>query len=440
MAQKTQLDALTGLRGVAALCVVAAHYFVWCAPYPAYSSPTAVQWFFGFSDYGMTLFFTLSGFVITYNYFDFGWGHSPARSFGRFVFLRFSRLYPVLLIFLIVICFTKFGSNISYKDLANWTTLHLLSAQSWSPTKLNGSLPIDGMYHVSWSISTEFMMYFIFAALMVAGSYVRRQHRRWLKVLLVLSVGSYVVALLAVSESSPLFVRLTWLIKAPMEPLTDAEWPRWFFYLSPYFRILEFGLGAGAALAVMRCKPLLLRSRAMLRPIAALAVIALLGLHTQAMWPDLLGRPSMPNRELISSFLFAIIMINCADLSRINTFLSSRPLMFVGEISYSLYLFHPLSPRVGAAWTGSNFSWDLFPYFIVSFALTGFCALVFAFGMYRLVEMPAQRALRRRLDTRPAARLGRESAGVATGPAVQHATLAVQRHEVPAARQANPVV
>jgi peptidoglycan/LPS O-acetylase OafA/YrhL len=437
MAQKIQLDALTGLRGVAALTVVAAHYFVWCAPYLAYSSPKAVQWFFGMSDYGMTLFFTLSGFVITYNYFDFGWGHSPVRSFGRFVFLRFSRLYPALLIFLLALCLPKIGSEMPIENLTTWTILHLFSAQSWTPAKLDGMLPIDGMYHVSWSISAEFMLYFIFAALMVAGSYIMRRDRKGPKVVVLLTIGIYVAAVLAVSESPGLFARLTSLIKAPLEPLTDAEWSRWFFYLSPYFRILQFGLGSAAALAVMYCGPALLRSRVILRSCATLAVIALVGLHTQTFWPELLGRPSVPNFELLSSFLFAIIMINCTDISRINAFLSSRPLMFIGEISYSLYLFHPLSPRLGT-WIGGSFSWTLFPNFVINFALTGFCALIFAFGMYRLVEIPAQRALRRLLDRRPATWISRENPVIVAGQTVEHASVPAQGREVHAARQANP--
>jgi peptidoglycan/LPS O-acetylase OafA/YrhL len=437
MAQKTQLDALTGLRGVAAVFVVASHYFVWTSPYPAASSPVAIQWLFGTSDYGMTLFFTLSGFVITYNYFDFGWGHSPARSFARFVFLRFSRLYPVLLIFILFGFIGKVGTEMSVRDLTRWTVLQLFSAESWSPAKIDGNLPIDSMYTVSWSISTEFMMYFIFAALMMAGCYLPHRHGRTGKTAIVLTMGIYVATLLAVSETAELFASFTSLIRVPFEPLTDAEWSRWFFYLSPYFRILEFGLGSAAALAVMYCGPLLLQGRVILRLLAMLAVLALAGLHALRIWPALLGCPSMPNFELISSFLFAVVMVNCTDTSRINAFLSSRPLMFMGEISYSLYLFHPLSPRFGAAWTGSSFSWALFPYFLISFALTGFCALIFAFGMYRLVEIPAQRALRGLLDMRRVTRLFREEAVIVAGPKIERAASPGQGREAPAARQAN---
>jgi peptidoglycan/LPS O-acetylase OafA/YrhL len=82
------------------------------------------------------------------------------------------------------------------------------------------------------------------------------------------------------------------------------------------------------------------------------------------------------------------------DDSLINRLLSSTPLIFMGEISYSLYLFHPLSPRIGIAWPDRAFEVGLLPVLALNMAVTVGCAIVFAFGMYKLVEMPAQRQLR----------------------------------------------
>src|SRR5690349_1128988 len=100
MSTKANIDSLTGLRGIAAMMVVCNHYYVWSATYPISSAPSWLTPLFGTSNYGMTLFFTLSGFVITYNYYDFGWERTPLQSFASFAFRRFSRLYPALLVFL----------------------------------------------------------------------------------------------------------------------------------------------------------------------------------------------------------------------------------------------------------------------------------------------------------------------------------------------------
>ena len=95
VARKTEIVPLTGLRGVAILFVVIGHYYVFCAPYNVVTMPVQVQRALGpLAESGVTLFFTLSGFVIAYNYFDFGWRLTPAKSLFEFLFLRISRLYP----------------------------------------------------------------------------------------------------------------------------------------------------------------------------------------------------------------------------------------------------------------------------------------------------------------------------------------------------------
>ncbi|HKO08050.1 MAG TPA: acyltransferase family protein, partial [Alphaproteobacteria bacterium] len=97
---KPPIASLTGLRGIAALFVVINHYSVWCAAYDPATTNGYIAWLFDTSEVGMTLFFTLSGFVITYNYYDFGWGRTPIGSLLRFIYYRISRLYPALLVFL----------------------------------------------------------------------------------------------------------------------------------------------------------------------------------------------------------------------------------------------------------------------------------------------------------------------------------------------------
>jgi peptidoglycan/LPS O-acetylase OafA/YrhL len=140
MGKRPELPALTGLRGIAVLLVIYEHYFVWCAPYAVLSAPKFLLDTTGTSTFGMTLFFTLSGFVIVYDYWDFGWRETPLASFGRFMFLRLSRLYPALLVFLalgfkrLTIEDSYFGPHWLLPTVANWSSLH-----TWYPLKFNGA-------------------------------------------------------------------------------------------------------------------------------------------------------------------------------------------------------------------------------------------------------------------------------------------------------------
>ena len=135
---RDNIDALTGLRFVAAFTIVLGH------SYSPWLEVTAI---------GMPLFFTLSGFIIHYVYseaFGRGWG----RAATEFAVARFSRLYPlyfVLLAYLIVR--TPTGHALAHPQ--NFPTLlaYLAAAWTWWPFTADGH-PI-GLFYISWSVSTE---------------------------------------------------------------------------------------------------------------------------------------------------------------------------------------------------------------------------------------------------------------------------------------------
>lgn len=394
MTTKPIINSLTGLRGVAAMLVVVHHYFYWCAPFALVPRPDWLDGIFATDRLGMTCFFTLSGFVIAYNYLDFGWTRRPLRSTVHFLFLRFSRLYPALLLFIGMIVMMRWTSPTYANGFSTWTVLHLLSVESWLPMKLNGAAPDSNIFNVSWSISTEFMLYLVFALCMLLAAVFTRVGGAFGRWALGVLIGAYLVGVIALAQMPALFEELKSIIPVPLEPLTDAEWKRWFFYISPYFRLVEFALGGGAALVVMKYKEALHASRRTFRFLAAAAVAGLLFYYGVAIVPNDL-QPGRVFYLLAPSICFALILLNCEDDSRVNRALSTGPLLFVGEISYSLYLFHPLSPRIGIVWPDQVFDMSMLPILILNMSVTILCALAFAYGTYRLVEMPSQGALRR---------------------------------------------
>ena len=96
------LNALTGLRGFAALWVVSLHYggeFNILLPATA-----GCNWFTGAGANAVPLFFILSGFILLHTYrarFEiFSW-----REYFRFIGLRLARIYPAYLAALAVMVF-----------------------------------------------------------------------------------------------------------------------------------------------------------------------------------------------------------------------------------------------------------------------------------------------------------------------------------------------
>lgn len=383
---KSEVAPLTGLRGIAALLVVIAHYAWFCAPFPRASAPRIYEDVFNIAGFGMSLFFVLSGFVITYNYVDFPWRAQPLQSFGRFLYLRLSRLYPALLLFIFYIV-----ENAPPGDTRFWqiTTLHVLSAQSWLPFVDQGDILANGRFNLSWSISTEIMMYGLFALAMTALAW----RPRFMVAIILVMLGG-IVSLSQAPEQLAAYISK---IPPIFEPVTQGQAASWFFYISPWFRIIDFAAGSLAAFAVMlgyvARLPLLLAST-----LAVSAAFYIVGFH---IWRAV-GEHGVHfvTMQLISTAAFAVIVACSAQPSLLNRLLSVRPLMFVGTISYSLYLFHILAPRMMHLAQVGNFSAWAVAVAMFNMVVATILALFIAYVIYAVVEHQGRIELRRLMNYR----------------------------------------
>ena len=382
------------------MMVALTHYTIWCAPFPINTVPQNIQhtaYAFGLADYGMTLFFTLSGFVITYNYLDFGWSETPLSSLYRFVVLRLSRLYPALLLFFVIVLVAQ--SSWDNHHFKMWTLLHFLSIETLIPATYQDALPVNSIFFVSWSIGTEIFLYVFFAATTIITLYLglSRQYVQSLFWGLLIAIG---VGLLALTFSDHFFAVMTARLPSFGGAMDQAVWRRWFFYCSPYFRILDFACGSAAAILVLRCDDELTRHRRLLRWLALGAVGVVLAVHLDIhefhLFPRL-DQGDSPEAQLITAACFALIMLNGEDRTALNRFLESRVLVFIGEISFSLYLFHYLAPRLISPQWANTYDPTLLPVWIFNILFAGFLAIAFAYGTYSLVERPAQSWLRQAL-------------------------------------------
>ncbi|TWT38057.1 Acyltransferase family protein [Posidoniimonas corsicana] len=134
---------LDALRGLAAVAVVLFHFTTRFDE--LFGRSTTLGWSAPLGEYGVDLFFMLSGFVIlltlerTSGWFSFAWG-------------RFSRLYPaywaaLALTFAVVTWFGLPGQEVSLRDAA----LNLSMVQS-----ILGAEHVDGAY---WSLQAEVIFY-----------------------------------------------------------------------------------------------------------------------------------------------------------------------------------------------------------------------------------------------------------------------------------------
>lgn len=395
---RENLDALTGLRFVAAFTVVLGHSYL-----PLLE----------ISGIGMPLFFTLSGFVIHYVYADAfadaGW-RCAAKEFAA---ARFSRLYPLYLLLLVwSLLRGAMGPPLVTADGLPVLLAFFLCAWTWWPFMVEGHLLTTWYYHISWSVSSEIFFYVLYALVIYRLARVI-SFRKCLTTLVVFCVISYFVLYIV-------FYTRDWWEVALLQNFPQFEdrnsdfaesLYRWFLYISPYPRLFEFtgGVLTCQLYRLARAHPALcLRIPSGRLAYLALAIIVVLfgmfrylgeyepwlavGNHS---WRAFLVNLHM--NFLFAPACYLLIFSLALGGGAVGRALSSRWACFLGEISYSTYLSHPMADRVLAhagivvTGTGAHLLAVLAVVYLMSWML------------YSIVEVPAKRWLRQLLTRRPVA-------------------------------------
>lgn len=331
------------------------------------------------SSVGMSIFFTLSGFVIALSYTAWDWKQHPAFSLTRLFFYRLARLYPAFLAFAIVIWIRAPKlHDLSDPATASYVATHLLLWQTWWPMKFDGITANGSAFHVSWSLSTECMLYLLFGLGAIASAAIPSKLR-------IAAAAILVAAGLAALGAG-------WWLREFVMPAgwNDTDWQYWLFNLSPYARAFEFALGVGAYHAFRRpLRPDIARIASELggAGLIAVPIAAAVGFFSgMFLFNVLIGSST------------ALVMIGARSGSFVNRVLSGRAIVYVGTISYSLYLFHFLMPNVISPGYFQTFGPSIIPYYAMHFVASLALAIALATGIYHLVEVPGRRAIRAAAD------------------------------------------
>jgi peptidoglycan/LPS O-acetylase OafA/YrhL len=313
------IEALTGLRAIAAFMVFTYHY-------PLASDSGVPQWLFSLTragNNGVPLFFTLSGFVICYNYFD-RLTTRPFKNLWPFLVNRFARIYPVyLLVFLVALAITAATEPGRVLPAVIWQQTMLL--QTWNPdVRVLSAL----IYNVpSWSVNVEVFLYVSFP--LVAWLILKKCRR----------VGQ----LVAVAVVPVLLVLglAAWFVlngnNTPDDYTVDTAGLYLFFYF-PVIHLAEFMSGCAAAriYVLLSGKPISSKELFWSRVALALAIAAVIFLM-------IFDQPYLIPFRYASGYIpFFTVIIFCLARYRtlLSRFLSTKLLILLGEASYSFYLWH----------------------------------------------------------------------------------------------------
>ena len=329
------IDALTSLRGVAALLVVLHHMGLLMLPLRKTVVGPALQ---NFGVLGMTTFFVLSGFVIHYNYAE-KLAFDRERGVIAFLFARFARLYPLYLPVILLNFAINFGGAVyharplSVNAYMASLPVYLAGMQSWFYAAFNGfNLTISQEYaNISWSISVEFLLYLLFIPIALFGNF--KRHSLWRGISLIVAAMLLRTLFIRVASDNAVVGAINHIWGDPQA----IDSTTWLAYYSPYGRFFEFLAGVGIAELWMSAPGHAHSARA--RLIAKLlGVVAIAYISGSMFNGSLYDAPRLfGGYSLFIGYAFTLplaIYAICQSRSWFGKLACAAPLMFFGEISY----------------------------------------------------------------------------------------------------------
>jgi peptidoglycan/LPS O-acetylase OafA/YrhL len=388
-----EIKALTGLRIIAAVWVVLFHF----RPLLRDAAP-------GFRDalapvlncgaQGVDLFFILSGFVLTWNYLDrMGWSWST-RATVHFLWLRLARVWPVYLVTLhlaaLWVVFTLHVGHVPWQDFSGFNAVsyvrQVLLVQLWFQPFFDGS-SWDGP---AWSISAEWLAYLLFGVLVLVIFRMAQTTRA--RSLMWLAVAASLPPVVMLLVSGQFYTPWSWLPRI----------------------VMQFTAGALVAAAVTRLQT----SNRGRRAAGYASVLLLAGLVGLLYLFDAYPLHGVVDTGGLVDVLFVpLVMTLAIGTGSLPALLSTRLMVFGGQISFCVYMVHELV-HTAWIWTAEQFQLTLQGNG-GKLIVAGLLAITIgaAFVLFHFVEEPARRWMRRMVDVSgPKADAGTDQAAqTATG-------------------------
>lgn len=378
---KGEIRALTGLRIVASMWVVLFHF----RPMLNDASPDfrdALAPVLNCGAQGVDLFFILSGFVLSWNYLERMGRSWSTRATLRFLWLRLARVWPVYLVTLhlaaLLVILSLHVGHVPLPEANDLTAVsyvrQVLLVQLWFQPFFDGS-SWDGP---AWSISAEWLAYLLFGLLVLVVFRMRLATRA--RTLMWLAVAASLPPVLLLLASGQFYTPWSWLPRI----------------------VTQFIAGALACAAVRRLR-LTDRARHAAGYVSVLVVAAIVGILYWFEAHPITGVVENDSAGVVDVLFVPLVITLAIGAGSLPWLLSTRLLVYGGQISFCLYMVHELV-HTGWGWAVEQFELPLqespWKWNVVGLIAI---AVVISIALYHFVEEPARRWMRRMVDVRPAA-------------------------------------
>jgi peptidoglycan/LPS O-acetylase OafA/YrhL len=368
-----KLDALTGLRFLAAFAIVIHHL-------KGFGLPRDLMAYWPL-DAGVSFFFVLSGFILTYVYPSL----PTAADRNRFWAARFARIWPTHITALLLCYVLLEGDPSRYAtgiDTPAKLAANVALVQAW--------IPFPGFFfgynNVSWSISTEAFFYLAFPFL------IARFARTWhLKLVVTLALAMSMVAISSLAGLPQM--------TSPDQGLTSTA----LTYIHPVGRIFEFTIGMCAAALLPKLREMQFSAvQVTAFEIAAIAILVVNTLLLGAAADWLIATLGLPftawvgqGGGLVLGFA-GIILALSLQKGWISRLMSTRTAVWLGEISFMMYMIHYVVLRAYTHRKDAFADWSG-PELLITYLAVIFVASAV---LWRWVEVPARTYIMRAFEGR----------------------------------------
>jgi peptidoglycan/LPS O-acetylase OafA/YrhL len=348
-----RIEQLTFTRFIAAISIVVYHFGMGLYPF----SSDAISFLFKQANLGVSYFFILSGFVMIIAY---GGNKKGRIDSGKYFTNRLARIYPAYFLALMVLVLYYLIRSKSFSGMA--FGLNLLVIQSWFP-----AYPLT-MNGPGWSLAVEFFFYALYP-LLFNRIYSRVNPNKLILPILLFWVATQVFFNIMINSSY-----------YQGSPSNSHN----LLYYFPLMHLNEFLVGNLGGLFLLKFRDRSVKNYNI--PILLLMIVLFLMLKFPLPW-------SYHNGLLAIIFVPFLILLslNKGFISRV---FNLKPLIFLGEISYSIYIFQiPVFfwSKGLMTFLGITNGYAVFYTFLI-------CLIVTSGLSYVFIETPVRNAIKRRFE------------------------------------------
>ncbi len=350
-----KIPGLDGLRGIAASIVLLTHMSNW-----GYNFAPSLD-FTGIGRSGVILFFVLSSFLLTSQALKWDSVFS-IKNWGKYAISRTFRILPLFFVVLIISLITAHIGEIPILWMAT-DYLHDLPVPMSYQSFINHIIFLEGT-DMMWTIPIEFKFYLI------------------LPVILILIIYTYKENYTLILSSIFIYLIYDYIFLSNTQNGTDTM---------PFISVFTTGILCAFAYNYTNrlCS---LKTTKLFFEVGAWLILIFYIIIIPDIFEGLFGT-IFPETLRLSNAFFAtlwgtFILFMLHGTGHMSSILSSRPLVFLGAISYSIYLLHRIPIKLTHRLNYYNnidfLNTELKALLIFS------TSIILSYAAYRIIEMPSQ--------------------------------------------------